>query len=93
MPSSKNYVRDTAQEYKTSVARGDEGVGPNSPHAKRKRLRRLAVKRGLVKPNDGKDLAHKIALSKRGPNTLKNATVQSPSKNRSFARNPDGSMK
>jgi hypothetical protein len=57
------------------------------------RLRRLAMKKGLVKPNDGKDLDHKVALMKGGANTLANTRVVSASDNRSFPRNPDGSMK
>jgi len=92
MPSSDNYVRDYKQERKTSKARGEIG-GSDSPNAKRKRLRRLALKKGMVKPGDGKDVDHKKALSKGGSNTLKNARVVSASDNRSFPRNKDGSMK
>jgi hypothetical protein len=90
MPSSKNYVRDYKQEYATQKARGEVG-GSDSPNSKRKRLRRKALKLGMVKP--GQDLDHKKALSKGGANTLKNARASSPSDNRSFPRNPDGSMK
>lgn len=90
MPSSKNYVRDYKQERKTAIARGETG-GPESDNAKRKRLRREALKRGMVKP--GQDLDHKKPLSKGGANTLKNARATSPSDNRSFPRNKDGSMK
>jgi 5-methylcytosine-specific restriction endonuclease McrA len=90
MPSSENYVRDYAQEAKTSKARGEIG-GSDTPNAKRKRLRRLALKKGMVKP--GQDLDHKKPLSKGGSNTLKNARAVSPSKNRSFPRNSDGSIK
>lgn len=90
MPSSENYVRDYKQEAKTSRARGEIG-GSDSPNAKRKRLRRLALKKGMVKP--GQDLDHKKPLSKGGANTLKNARAVSPSKNRSYPRNSDGSIK
>lgn len=93
MPSSKNYVRDLKQEYKTSKERGEQGVGSNSPGAKRTRLRRKAIKLGMVKRNDGKDLDHKKPLSKGGSNSLKNVRVTTPAKNRSFERNSDGSMK
>lgn len=93
MPSSPGYKRDLKQEYATQKARGEAGVGPDSPNAKRKRLRYAAMKRGLVKPGDGKDLDHKKALSKGGSNTLANARVTTPSANRSFPRNSDGSMK
>lgn len=80
--------RNYKQERKTLLARGeDEG------HKKRLALRRKAEKKGLVKPHDGKDLDHKIPLSKGGANTLKNARVTSPSKNRSFPRTKTGAMK
>ncbi len=70
MPSSKNYVRDYKQERKTAIARGETG-SPDSDNAARKRLRRAALKRGMVKA--GQDLDHKKPLSKGGANTLKNA--------------------
>lgn len=41
----------------------------------------------------GKDVAHKRALSKGGSNERSNLMVQAPSKNKSFPRNKDGSMK
>lgn len=91
MPSSKNYVRDYEQEYKTQKQRGESGTGSNSDNAKRKRLRRKALKLGMVKK--GQDLDHKKPLSKGGSNTLKNARASTPHDNRSFPRNSDGSMK
>lgn len=91
MPSSKNYVRDYEQEYKTAKARGEVGTGSNSGSAKRHRLRRKMLKLGAVKP--GQDVDHKKPLSKGGSNTTKNARATTPSKNRSFKRNSDGSMK
>lgn len=67
--------------------------GEDKGHAERLRLRRAAEKKGLVKKGDGKDLDHVRALSRGGANTLTNARVTTPTANRSFARNPDGSMK
>lgn len=91
MPSSKNYIRDYKQEDKTAKARGEEGVGSTSGNAERGRLRREALKRGMVKK--GEDLAHIKALSAKGPNTLANARAETPHQNRSYARNKDGSLK
>lgn len=85
MPMKK---RDYQQERKTLLARGE-----GEDHAARLRLRRAAVKAGVAKPHDGKDLAHKRAVSKGGANTLANVAPQPPGKNRSFARNKDGSMR
>ena len=90
MPSSPNYKRDLKQEYATQKARGDVG-GSDSPNAKRKRARRKALKLGMVKP--GQDVDHKKPLSKGGSNAVSNLKAASPSKNRSFPRNADGSMK
>lgn len=92
MPSAPGYVRDIKQETKTAKARGEIG-GSSAPHAKRMRARRLMVKKGLVKPNDGKDVDHTTALSKGGADGKHNLRVKSASDNRSFPRNPDGSMK
>jgi hypothetical protein len=91
MPSSKGYKRDYGREYDLQKKRGESGTGSDSGNAKRKRLRRLALKKGMVKP--GQDLDHKVALGKGGSNTLENARATSPSENRSFPRNKDGSMK
>lgn len=91
MPSSPGYRRDYSQEYKTAKARGEVAAGPSGDNAKRKRLRRQMVKDGKVKP--GQDVDHKKPLSKGGSNTKANARAVSPSTNRSFPRNSDGSMK
>lgn len=91
MPSSDNYVRDYKQEYKTAKSRGEIGTGSDSGNAKRHKLRRKALKLGMVK--SGQDLDHKKPLSKGGANTISNARATTPSKNRSYPRNSDGSMK
>lgn len=88
MPSSPNYVRDIPQEKRTAKARGD-----TKRDNLRKRARRRLVKKGLVKPNDGKDVDHTVSLKKGGSNADSNLRVTSASDNRSFPRNPDGSMK
>lgn len=91
MPSSPGYHRNYAQEDKTAHARGESGTGHNSGSAERHRLRRKALKLGLVKP--GQDLDHIKPLSKGGSNTLANARARSVHMNRGFPRNHDGSMK
>lgn len=84
-------TRDYDREYELQKKRGDSGSGSDSGNAKRHRLRRKALKAGMVKP--GQDVDHKQALGMGGANTLKNARAATPSANRSFPRNPDGSMK
>lgn len=90
MPSSPGYERNYSKEYATSKARGEQGTGSDSGGAKRMRLRRQALKKGIVKK--GQDLDHKIPLNKNGPNTLANARAETPHANRSFPRRADGSM-
>jgi hypothetical protein len=60
--------------------------------ATRNAARAAMVKAGKVKKGDGKDVAHKKALSKGGKNTLANLFAQSSSGNKSFSRKKDGSM-
>lgn len=89
MPSSPNYKRDYKQEKKTSDARGEK-----PKRAARNRARLVMEKAGLVKKGDGKDVDHKTPLSKGGAATKKsNLRVVDDSKNRSFPRKKDGSMK
>lgn len=90
MPSSPGYKRNYAQEYRTAKARGEVGTGHDSGSAERHRLRRKALKLGLVKK--GQDVDHIKPLSKGGSNSIKNARARSPHANRGFPRRSDGSM-
>jgi len=58
--------------------------------AERNKARRQAKSKGLNVA--GKDVAHVKALSKGGSNK-DGVKIQTPTKNRSFKRNKDGSMK
>lgn len=91
MPSSPGYKRDYDQEYKTAKGRGEVGTGHDSGSAKRHRLRREMLKRGMVRK--GQDVDHKVPISKGGSNTVKNARAVSPHANRGFPRKSDGSMR
>lgn len=51
------------------------------------------MKKGLVHKGDGKDVDHIQPLSKGGKTTTKNLRAIPASKNRSYPRNKDGSMK
>lgn len=87
MPSSPDYKRDYKQEYKNYHA---------SPEQKKRRASRNAAraemeKKGKVSKGDGKDVAHKNNNPK--DNSSKNLSVQSKSKNRSFARTKTAGMK
>ena len=85
MPSSPNYVLNYKQEAKT-----------DSPLRKKKRAmrnkaRRIAIKAGVAKRNDGKDVHHKDGNAMN--NKRSNLTVKTASKNRSFPRTRSASKK
>lgn len=90
MPSSPGYVRNYKEEDKTAKARGEVSTGSTSGNAQRHRARRTALKLGMVKK--GEDLDHKRPLGQGGSNAKSNWRARSPHANRSFPRNPDGSM-
>jgi hypothetical protein len=78
-------TRNYKQEYKTQVARDE-----HPDRMERQRARRKLDSKGVNRA--GKDVAHVKALSKGGTNK-DGVSLQSPSKNRSFKRKADGSMK
>ena len=88
MPSSPSYKRDYKAEWGNAKARGE-----GADNAQRHRARYDMEKAGKAQPNDGKDVGHKTAVKRGGTNAPSNLTMQTKANNRSFARNPDGSMK
>jgi len=77
--------RNFKQEYKTQVDRGE-----HENRMERQRARRKLDAKGVDRT--GKDVAHVKALSKGGSNAT-GIKLEAPSKNRSFKRKSDGSMK
>ena len=89
-----NKPRPYKKEYDQQQTRGELDERMERQRARRKIDKTGADKdsNGKADRREGKDVAHIKALSKGGSN--KNGVkIQSPSKNRSFKRNPDGSMK
>jgi len=89
-----NKPRPYKKEYDQQQTRGEL-----DERMERQRARRKIDKTGSDKDNngkadrrEGKDVAHVKALSKGGSNK-DGVKIQAPSKNRSFKRNSDGSMK
>jgi hypothetical protein len=80
-----NKTRPYKKEYEQQQERGEL---PN--RMERQRARRKLDAKGVDRT--GKDVAHVKALSKGGSNK-DGVRLESPSKNRSFARKSDGSMK
>ncbi len=89
-----NKPRPYKHEYQMQKKREE-----HPDRMERQRARRKVDKTGADKNSngkadrrEGKDIAHKKALSKGGTNK-DGYTIQSVRKNRSFRRNPDGSIK
>lgn len=80
-----NKARPYKKEYQQQLDRGE-----HENRMERQRARRKLDKKGVSRK--GKDVAHVKALSKGGSNK-DGVRLESPSKNRSFKRNSDSSMK
>jgi hypothetical protein len=80
-----NKARPYKKEYNQQVDRGE-----HDNRMERQRARRSYDKKGISRK--GKDIAHVKALSKGGSNST-GTRLEPPSKNRSFRRKSDGSMK
>ena len=82
-------TRNYAQEY----ANYDGTPAVKKKRAERNKARRMLTKEGVVHKGDGKDVDHKTPLSKGGTTTRSNLRAAPASKNRSYPRKADGSMK
>lgn len=85
----RNGKRDYKREYAAYQGKPEQIKN----RSKRNQARATMAKAGKVKKGDGLDVDHKRALSKSGLNQLSNLQAISKSKNRSFSRNKDSSMK
>ena len=86
------YKRDYRAEYAGQKRRGENGTGSDSGNAQRHRLRRKAIKAGLIEEGSKMEVDHKKALVKGGSNTLKNVRITTRHENRSFPRNKKAGM-
>ena len=86
-----NGKRDYKKELKWEHTKRKSRV---KDRAQRNAARSEVAKKNGVKPTSLKgDVGHKKAVSRGGKNSLSNLFVQSPSANRSFSRNSNGSMR
>jgi hypothetical protein len=83
-----NKPRPYKKEYKQQIARGE---GEADGRRARERARDLYDREGIDR--DGKDIDHKVPLSKGGSAGKSNLQLKPPSKNRSFSRNSDHTVK
>ena len=82
----RNYQKELQWEKKTHPNRVKD-------RAERNKARRMEEAAGNAHKGDGKDVDHKTPVSKGGKTVKSNLRVVPASQNRSFSRNPDGSLK
>lgn len=86
-------MKNGKRDYKREVA-----LYTSKPEVKKKRAeqnaaRRELMKQGKVQKGDGKDVDHKVPLSKGGDNSSSNLRVVPASQNRSFSRNKNSTVR
>lgn len=86
MPYKDMKDRDTYPAY-------DQTEEAKKARAQRNKARRKLLAEGKVTKGDGMDVHHKKPLSKGGKTEAGNLAVVPASKNRTFKRNKDHSMK
>lgn len=84
----------SVRDYKKEVALYTSRPDVIKKRSEQNAARREMEKAGLAKKGDGKDVDHIKPLSKGGnPTARSNLRSVPASQNRSFSRNPDGSLK
>ena len=87
------YQKNGRRDYKTEYAKYHSKPEQRANRSERTVARNQANADGRTSKGDGKDLDHRVPLSKGGTSNKSNLRVVSKSANRSFSRNKDGSMK
>lgn len=86
-------MKNGKRDYKRENALYNSRPEQIAKRSERTVARRQANAAGVTHKGDGKDIDHKVPLSKGGSNAKSNQRVVSASTNRSFSRNADGSLK
>lgn len=81
------------RDYKAEYQNYDGTPAVKKKRAQRNKARRMLEREGVVTKGDGLDIDHKKPLSKGGKTTRNNLRAIPASKNRSYARKSDGSIK
>jgi len=81
------------RNYQQEYANYDGTPAVKKKRAARNKARRMLEREGIVHKGDGKDVDHKTPLSKGGTTIRSNLRAEPASKNRSFKRKSDGSIK
>lgn len=88
------FMKDGKRNYKAELQWEKEDKPQRvKQRAQRNAARAKLMDEGKVRKGDGKDVDHKSPISHGGNNERSNLRVRAASKNRSVARNRDGSVK
>jgi hypothetical protein len=87
------YMKDGHRDYSREYAKYHSKPKQKKNRAARNGARAMMAKEGRVHKGDGKDVAHKKALSKGGLNKMYNLMVENKSSNRSFSKTKNSKMK
>lgn len=83
----RDYAAELRWEKRSKPNRVKDRAQRNGARAK------VAASKGVKPTSIRGDVGHKKAVGRGGKNGLANLFVENPSKNRSFSRNKNGSMK
>lgn len=86
-------MKDGKRDYKREVAKYTSKPEVKHKRALQNKARRELASEGLVHKGDGKQVDHRVPLSKGGSESRSNLRVVPASQNESFSRNKDGSLK
>ncbi len=86
-------MKNGKRDYKTEYAKYHSKPEQRANRSERSVARVQSNTAGTTSKGDGKDIDHKVPLSKGGSNAKSNQRVVDKGTNRSFARNANGSMK
>jgi hypothetical protein len=86
-------MKNGKRDYKREVALYTSKPEVVKKRTEQNQARATMVKAGLAHKGDGKDVDHKVPLSKGGTNVRGNLRVVNSSENQSFSRNKDSSLK
>ena len=87
------YMTNGKRDYKRQNENVDSKPEARKHRAENVKQNRELAKKGIGRKGDGLDAAHIKPFSKGGDSSPSNTKLVSASKNRSFKRNSDGSMK
>lgn len=87
------YMRGGKRDYKRENELYNSKPEQRKARSERTVARNQANADGRTSKGDSKNLDHRVPLSKGGTSAKSNLRVVSESRNKSFSRNSDGSMK